>query len=71
MPPPKGGKRRRHRREYLLEILTYTTTGRGCGYRIILKIKEYLRPRAGNLAAGANIAGFLRVADAMIAQGVV
>jgi glutamate dehydrogenase (NADP+) len=26
---------------------------------------------AGNLAAGANIAGFLRVADAMIAQGVV
>ncbi|GHV47384.1 glutamate dehydrogenase [Spirochaetia bacterium] len=26
---------------------------------------------SGNLAAGANIAGFLRVADAMIAQGVV
>ena len=26
---------------------------------------------AGNLVAGANIAGFLKVADAMMAQGVV
>ena len=26
---------------------------------------------AGNLVAGANIAGFLKVADAMLAQGVV
>ena len=26
---------------------------------------------AGNLVAGANIAGFIKVADAMIAQGIV
>ncbi|MNE90177.1 NAD-specific glutamate dehydrogenase [compost metagenome] len=31
--------------------------------------EEYELP--GNLVAGANIAGFLKVADAMLAQGVV
>ena len=31
--------------------------------------KEY--GMAGNYVAGANIAGFLKVADAMLAQGVV
>lgn len=31
--------------------------------------EEYALP--GNLVAGANIAGFLKVADSMLAQGVV
>jgi glutamate dehydrogenase (NADP+) len=31
--------------------------------------EEYGQP--GNLLAGANIAGFIKVADAMIAQGVI
>lgn len=31
--------------------------------------KDYGHP--GNLAAGANIAGFIRVADAMMEQGII
>ncbi len=34
-----------------------------------MKAKEY--GDEGNLVLGANIAGFIKVADAMIAQGIV
>ena len=37
--------------------------------KLIKKAKEY--GMAGNLVAGANIAGFLKVANAMMAQGLV
>ena len=44
-------------------------TMRGIHERCVTTAEEYDQP--GNYAAGANIAGFLQVADAMLAQGII
>jgi glutamate dehydrogenase (NADP+) len=52
-----------HTEERLAEIM------RGIHHRCLATADEYGLP--GNYVAGANIAGFIQVADAMIAQGVI
>lgn len=46
-----------------------------CGHAALMRVWRRLRQAAKeydtHLQAGANIAGFLKVADAMLAQGVV
>jgi glutamate dehydrogenase (NADP+) len=52
-----------HTEERLAEIM------RGIHHRCLQTAEEYGTP--GNYGAGANIAGFIQVADAMLAQGII